>query len=341
MRIGHHLMMPRPPRPEHDAVYQEARFLADRLGGEVDFLYPARRYHRWLPRRLYGMTQTAHLEELDKRVDAHQVYSNGLFVYPALDGLRKPVVYCLTTPLGRRPQPGAMAGARAWVTPIERDADSLRRAGAGRVEVLRPGIELGRFSDCAPPPPLTDGLTLMAGSAPWTPRQFRTKGLTALLDTAVSRPELRLILLWRGAHVRRLRASVARRRLADRVEILDRPVAVEEVLGRSHAAVVLSASAQLVKAYPHSLLEALAAGRPVLLSPVIELARTVRACGAGELVPELSSAALTAAVDRLRAGYLERQRAAAAMDLAEFSRARLLERYRALYHELAAPRVTV
>ncbi len=106
------------------------------------------------------------------------------------------------------------------------------------------------------------------------------------------------------------------------------------MLGRCHAAVTLTASAKLVKAHPHSLLEALAAGRPVLVSPRIALAELVGAAGAGELVGELTPAALAAAVDRLEEAYDERRRAAAALDLTEFDSRRFVERYAELYRDL-------
>ncbi len=337
MRIAHHLMMPPPPRPELDAVAQEAGLLAGRFGGEVGFVYPAARHRRWIPRLLYGATQLRQLRAQDRRVDAHQVYSNGLFVYPALAGLGKPIVYCLTTPLEGRPRRRLAAGVAAFVTPIDRDAAVLRGLGAPRVAVVRPGIDLERFKGCPPPPALAGGgLTLVAGSAPWTARQFRTKGVLALLEAAAARPRVRLVLLWRGVLAERIRAEVARRGLGERVDVVDRRVAVEEVLGRADAAVVLTTSPRLVKAYPHSLLEALAAGRPVLVSPGIELAGMVGAAGAGELVHEVSAAAVITALDRLRADYAERQRAALAIDLGEFSRERFLERYEALYRELVA-----
>ena len=83
-------------------------------------------------------------------------------------------------------------------------------------------------------------------------------------------------------------------------------------------AVVLAATPALVKAYPHSLLDGLAAGRPVLVSRAIPMSRFVEQSGCGEVVEDapagsaepISTHALLAAIDRLRSAYAARQAAA-------------------------------
>ena len=97
--------------------------------------------------------------------------------------------------------------------------------------------------------------------------------------------DVRLVFLWRGVLLPELVARVRRFEVSERVEILRDRVDVSEVLARVHAAVVLAGQPGLVRAYPHSLLEALAAGRPVLVSDGNPMAEYVRATGCGRVVP--------------------------------------------------------
>jgi glycosyltransferase involved in cell wall biosynthesis len=173
----------------------------------------------------------------------------------------------------------------------------------------------------------------MVGSAPWSRKQFRTKGLDLLLRALEARPGLRLILLWRGVLGEVLRRKLDRRGLTDRVEVLDRQVDVARVFERAHAAVVLAARPHLVKPFPHSLLEALACRRPVLVSRTLDMARMIEETGSGLVVEELDLGTLLSALDRLRSGYEDLRRRIEAVDLSEFSQTRFLEVWERIYRE--------
>jgi glycosyltransferase involved in cell wall biosynthesis len=172
---------------------------------------------------------------------------------------------------------------------------------------------------------------LLAGSAPWTREQFRGKGVEALLEAAHRMPRLRLIFLWRGLLQRELEKRIEALRLQDRVEILSDRVDVGAVLARVHAAVVLADWTRLVKAYPHSLLEALACGRPVLVSEQIPMADYVRQTGCGEVVSGLAESALRRAVERLRENYDALSANALRVGRKDFRQDDLLAAYETVY----------
>jgi glycosyltransferase involved in cell wall biosynthesis len=174
---------------------------------------------------------------------------------------------------------------------------------------------------------------LLAGSAPWTRAQFRSKGVEALLAAAKARPDLRLVFLWRGLLFEEMRVQVAQLRLQDRVEVINRRVDVNEVLARVHAAVVLADDATLVKSFPHSLLESLAAGRPVLVSRALPMADYVARTGCGQVVGAISPEEVLGAVERLEANYGAHRAAALQVGWRDFSREALVEAYGRLYLE--------
>jgi len=93
--------------------------------------------------------------------------------------------------------------------------------------------------------------------------------------------------------------------LSERVKLLTQQVDVNRVLAGAHASVVLAGDDALIKAYPHSLLESLAAGKPVLVSSIIPLARDVLAQGCGIVVDGVDAVSLGAAVDELVTNYAQ------------------------------------
>jgi glycosyltransferase involved in cell wall biosynthesis len=237
----------------------------------------------------------------------------------------------LITPSHRPAGLSGLQRAAAIVVSSEDEAERLRRWGHPDVVSIPPGIDLRRFGRV---PPASGPFTLMMASAPWTRRQFRSKGIDALLRTVARRPGLRLVLLWRGALRRTVERRIAASGLTDRVVLLDGAVDVAQTLEQVHAVVLVVSSRRVVKAFPHSLLEGLAAGRPVITSPLLAISRLVADSGAG-LVAECDAEALGSAVDRLQSEYGRYRAAAEALDLGPYSLSRHLDSYRALYERLA------
>ena len=121
--------------------------------------------------------------------------------------------------------------------------------------------------------------------------------------------------------------------LADRVEIIQEKEDISAIISRCHAAVVLSATSDLVKSYPNSLMEALAAGRPVLVSRSIPMSRYVEDKGCGKVIEDLCLEELINAIGEIMDEYSTFARAAslAGRDL---SVTQMIDDYRHLYQNL-------
>jgi len=331
MNILYHLTSPAPPIPGTDAVFQEIAALRRRFGGECLQLYPLRRPSRIFPKILYGLHQRRALRRLEPAVDLHHLYYATLYPFPWLRALRKPLIYSAVTGVGEH-----VAGGRAaWLKTVHtivscnpRDEVALRALRPARYRIIRPGIAVERFSPA--PLPLRDELILLVGSAPWIRRQFRTKGIDLLLDAAGSLP-LRLVFLWRGLLRKELQRHVARRGLSRRVEIINEATDVNRLLARVHATAVLAETERQVKAYPHSLMESLAAGKPALVSGCIPMADYVVEKQCGEVVPRLTPDDLRAALQRLMDHYGQHQAQALAHGRADFALAPMLAAYGEVY----------
>lgn len=326
------LMTAPPPALEGtEAVVQEAEALRSRFGGEIEFLVPGTRPRRGLPRLLYGLHRLRSLRRLDHEMDLHHVYHAELYPFPVLRFLRRPVVYTVVSSLapGRIPPPESLNRLRVIAVPAPRDQALLVERGLARVEVVPAGIDTSQFEFV---PIAGEGrFVLLAGSAPWTRGQFYSKGVDALLEVARQITSLRLVLLWRGWLLEDLRRKIQSVGLGDRVEVLTERVDVNQVLRRVHAAVVLADTAELVKAYPHSLLEALACGRPVIVSECIGMSDYVRRVGCGRVVAGVNPSDLRLQIEELRHDYGRCQDRARRHGMRDFSRERVLEAYGRLY----------
>jgi glycosyltransferase involved in cell wall biosynthesis len=254
------------------------------------------------------------------------------FSFNVLRFLRRPVVYTVVAGVHSVKQAEAQQLARqvhTLVVPTEAALARLQGWGIRNVVVVRPGIDASRLSY---KPPLSDSPpTLLMASAPWTRDQFATKGIDTLLELARRMPELKLVFLWRGMLVEEMNSRVRSAGLDQRVEVLNERVDVDAVLARVHAAVVMTADGALVKAYPHSLMEALAAGRPVLVSRSIPMAQYVEQMGCGVVVERLDLSSVRNALEALMEDYQTFQQRALSVGVGGFTLERLLTAYGRIY----------
>jgi glycosyltransferase involved in cell wall biosynthesis len=322
--------------PGSDAVVQEVEALRARFGGHVTWLRPSWRARARYPHLLLGLHRLPAIRHWDRQVDLHHVYAPELYLLPLLWFVERPVVYTVTAGLdgGRQPPTPFLRRIGAIVVPSCMDRDILSRRGLDNVHRIRPGIDLTRFVE-RPAPPGPE-FTLLSGSAPWTRGQFRTKGVDVLLEVAKEMPDLRLVFLWRGVLLPELVARVERLQMSEQVEILRDFVDVSQVLTRVHAAVVLAGQPGLVKAYPQSLLEAIAAGRPVLVSEGNAMARYVHRTGCGGVVPSLDKGSVLGAIRNLRQRYEIYRTRAADVARRDFSQHDMVAAHGTLYHALTS-----
>jgi glycosyltransferase involved in cell wall biosynthesis len=119
--------------------------------------------------------------------------------------------------------------------------------------------------------------------------------------------------------------------LEDQVRVLNKRVDVNQVLSRVHASVALATDPAVIHPYPHSLIESLAAGKPVLLSHSIPMADDVTAHGCGVVIADVTPQAILSAVGALAARYDRLSQAACRIETKEWNRERLLASYRQMY----------
>ena len=334
MSILYHLTILPPAHPECEAISQEAGALMRRFGGHLTYVNPNKRGLVYIPRLLFGFHRLHELRRLESEVRLHHLYNPDPFPFPYLILLRRPVVYSLTGGVIHRPNLSFLARMAAVTVMDEESLVRLQGWGLENAFLVRPGIDTARFT--CHPLPLGPEIRLLVGSAPWTRGQFRTKGIVALLEAARRESRLRLVLLWRGVLAEEMTRWVQRMGVQDRVTVLNQVVDVNQVLAEVHASIVLATTPAIVKAYPHSLMESLAAGKPVLVSRAIPMARYVEKTGCGMVVEDVSTEDVLRAIESLMGQYTVLQSVASRIGQQDFSLGQMLSSFRRVYESTLA-----
>jgi len=335
MNILYHLTIPPPEMPECDAVLQEIETLRGHFGGDTVYLNPNRPFcERHLPLRLprlfFGIHKLNRLRNRGADIDVHHLFNPDPFPFPVLRALRRPIVYSLTGGVeSQKPNVAFFASCAAITVSDERSLDRLRSWKLDNSMLVRPGVDTARFT-CSPLP-LRSEMKLMVGSAPWNRSQFRQKGIEALLTAAQRSPRLRLVFLWRGVLANDMERRVRRMNLENQVEVLNKKVDVNEVLVGVHASVVLATDPAIIRPYPHSLMDSLAAGKPVLVSRCIPMADYVEQTGCGEIVESLDPYSILDAVEALAREYQGSQRTAQEVGQRDFSQQAMIASFHEVY----------
>ena len=294
-------------------------------------LSPARSLPPLIPVSLYGMHQIPALKRYNRNVDIFHLFFPYLVNFRVLRYISKPIIYTIISGIDAKCLQRSAPHCTLVVSSLH-EADILRSRGFPHVHVIRPGIDLSQIQ-VTPPPDLDSEFVLLAGSAPWTRRQFDTKGFDLLLKVLTRLPRIKLICLWRGKLFREWSDRVKSLGLADRVEIIQEKADISVILSRCHAAVVLSATADQVKSYPNSLMEALAAGRPVLVSRSNPMSYYVEENSCGKVIEDLCLEELIAAIGEIMDEY-SAFASAALLAGRGLSATRMIDDYRHLYQDV-------
>jgi len=120
------------------------------------------------------------------------------------------------------------------------------------------------------------------------------------------------------------------------VEVINRRVDVNQVLSTVHGSIALTTDPSIIRPYPHSLLESLAAGKPVLVSKEIPMSDYVAGTGCGVVVESNEPAAILDAVASFVDQYAGMQRSAREVGQRDFAQQRMVASFQAVYEHVLA-----
>lgn len=335
MKILYHLTVLPPRRPRCEALSQEIQILQDYFGGKLVYVNPNQSSPLYIPRLLFGMPQLKALRNREHNVDLHHLYNPDPYPFPYLLRLRKPVIYTVSSGMNeRRINVGFLNKLAAVTVYDKRSLQHLRNAGVQNVHLIPPGIDTSRFTHTPLPLPPEGKLKLLMASAPWTRAQFHTKGINALLEAARQFPRLHLTFLWRGVLAEEMVKRIHDLDLEQQVTLINKYVDINHVLAGVHATIALATDPAIIKAYPHSLLDSLAAEKPVLVSKTIPMAEYVKGKNCGVVVDNVAAESILEATTTLENNYKSLAMQTQEVEQHDFSLSSLLQAYGHLYRRV-------
>jgi glycosyltransferase involved in cell wall biosynthesis len=330
MSILYHITNLPPKLPGTEAMLQEAEWLCAHFNGDMIWVNPNQHSPLFLPRLLFGFHKLKEIRVKEANLVGHHFYNADPFPFPFLRWLKRPVIYSMSSGVGLRPPNRAYFNSLAAVTVSdERSLQRLQAAGLNNCHLVRPGIETGRFTYTLLP--LQSEVRLMVGSAPWTQAQFRTKGIEALLAAVQQAAHVKLVCLWRGVLAEEMARRVRQLGLERQIQVINQKVDVNQVLAQVHGSITLVTNPAIIRSYPHSLLESLAAGKPILVSRSIPMSEYVEQTGCGQVVESVTPADILQAIEMLTQNYCALQKSALKVGQRDFSQSALITSFQKVY----------
>lgn len=215
------------------------------------------------------------------------------------------------------------------VVESERDKQIMDQGGiaATSMRLIRPGFEI------APYVPAGGPFRLLFASSPLGKYQLLERGIYLMLEAAQRLRDVEFLFVWRERDADRLSSLVHERGLSN-VEVLNGYVPnMGEIYDSVHGSILPALDYASVKPCPHSGVEALAHGKPIVTSSMTSLASIVRRRECGVCF-EPHTEDLISAIERLREEYDQLQANCHRVVREMFSPEYFRREYMALYHAM-------
>lgn len=328
-----------PPKIKNtDAVFNEISLIKDKVEFEDIYLLPLKTPTSLYPRFLYGLHNISEIIEKESTVDICHIFSPFLYFFPILNFLKKPIIYsALSSDRSSVNNAKCRALARIIVS-NRRSAHYLETRGLNNVTIIKPGIKFDRTHTKIKDTYVNDGpLKIILASAPWTKSQIKSKGIVSLLRVAKSE-NIHLTIVLRGHFEKEIKKLIGDYNAGANVKIINEEINVPVLMQKHHAVVLLSEESAIVKSYPHSLIEGLSVGVPVIVSDTIAIADTVQENGLGVVVDGIEQQSLLAALRSLRTQYEEHVENISKFDLSIFSPQKFVDSTMKIYEQVLSER---
>lgn len=215
------------------------------------------------------------------------------------------------------------------VVESERDREMLAQAGVkeASIKLIYPGAELKPYH--APGAPFT----ILFATSPFGKNDLLSRGVYLITRVARRLPEVNFLFAWRDRWIREL-DGVIRASGASNIHVENGYIPnMDRLYASVHATILPGLEYNSLKPCPHSALESLAHGKPVLISKPTSISALIERNRCG-LVFEPSSDSLEAAIKYLITNYGDFQVNCHRAIQQNFSRQIFIEKYRALYSSM-------
>lgn len=203
-----------------------------------------------------------------------------------------------------------------------------------RVKLIYPGAVIKKYH------PANEPFTIMFATSPLQEEQFLSRGIYLLLKAAAHLPDVRFVLIWRNVDYDRLVKLIHQNGLKN-VDVRNGFIPNMERLYQSiHSVILPGLTSGSLKPTPHSALDSLSHGKPVLISSPSSIANLVKHSQCG-VVFDPTTRSLVQAVRHLIDHYNEYQKNCHSTIEQCFSETVFLENYAEIYKSMLPDYLTV
>ena len=320
-----------------DAIYQEIELLRQEFTGSVTSLFPLKRPSSLVPPMLMGVLNLRTIRNRDRAHQINHIFAAGLFHLPMVHLLEKPIIYTVVGGIRKNvkiPPRSFIKKVDRLVVSSKRDQAILAQKIDVAVDCILPSIATDNFEQSKIALDQGDTMHLLMASAPWERTQFESKGIHLILKALQQVANLHLTFLWRGLQVAHMRNLIAQYGVGDKITFINEKVDVNALMHRMHGTILLCNDPAVIKSYPHSLIESLVCGRPVIATPEIAMSDQVSERRCGLILGEFSSNALQNLLVEFRSNYTDLQAYTMTLPKTMFAPSDRLRRYGAIYESL-------
>jgi len=268
LKITHLITVPKPKISKTDALWNEAYLLSEKFNGECRSIFPLKIPTSLIPRDLIG------LGEIFKKKDQDiiHVHSPYLYYFPMLKYLKVPIIYSVATSIEPRylKKIRQLKKIEKIVVSSDNDKEKLHQLGFRNAISINPGLDLSYIKEQAKRTRRNPFNILMA-SAPWEKNQISKKGYPIIFQFLKDNTDFHLTILLRGSFEKELKDLASKYEVSNKCIFVNEKVDINQFLKTCDATLLITNQQEIIKSYPHSLLESIAAHKPIIISENIAL----------------------------------------------------------------------
>jgi glycosyltransferase involved in cell wall biosynthesis len=326
-----------------DAVGQEIKLLSDNFGGKIFAFGPQNRWTSQLQQLIFKLPAIFEqgyfyqAKRFEDQIDLHHIFYPRLRDFRYLKILKKPIIYSVvsqnmgySTPKEMIKNAQKMTYIDLFVVATAKDKEALAKAGLKNVQFVLPGIDIQKFYQIQRPKKIKKKL-LMA-SPPTSPNRFWERGIDLVLALLSEIKDLKMTFFWRKVAYEKIVRLVRDKKLNQRVTIINRLINPVRYLAGLDGAIAVFRKTEGNKAYPNSIIESLASGRPVIVSSIMPIAEVIKKYRSGVIVKP-NKKSLIKGIGQYYRNYSKLTKNTR-QAVRKFSQKRLLADYQKIYQQL-------
>lgn len=333
-------------RPLHEAISKEIRILAEGLGKEysmkifdlhLDGLFRFKFRKKMFSHHFFYYPLTfIFAKRLNRKCDLSHIYTS-LCDLPYLEVLRKrPIILTAAAPCSEKrllKKIKLLKKLDKIIVEAESDKRLLQKYGIRneKIELIYPPVEMDKFSYKKT---RNKGLKILFATSPEKEKDFGIRGFYLMVEAAKSDHSIEFDMPWRYKSYKKAREIIHKSRLKNINMECKKISNMNERFSSADCTIIPYTKKDIfLKQMPNSAIESLAAGKPVLCSSKVEIAKIIKENKCG-VVFEPNKQGLSKAIKELKKNYNKYQKNCRKTAKKYFSKERFIGEYKKIYSGL-------